>query len=406
MNKYLKITLIVVGVLIGVILLDTIQALVFNNNPIIGTQTKCMSKQGLFVTTYHCDNGKNITKFKNSSCNTEDICGIKLEDLENIHNEIRNKLEEYEKTNGKKYINIAATGVDQNLNKVVITLVNNSKEAQIWFRENIYDSKYIAFKQGGPYTTSSNNVSLTVKLNTITNEGATFILKNHTDDEYWYGPEYYIEKKENGKWNEIKTLTGEPLVWNSIAYTLKANEEKELYIDWSIGYGKLESGEYRLIKNTSFREKNTPIDEIQKLNLYAEFKIPVNIVAGTGNTIKVKKTTLQNTNKFNEYLKKDGITIYFASNIEEVYLNLFYRDISNMTLKYYIENINEPIKDAIKDITQYLNREGIYKDGGSTVYRSKEYDITLVKCNNMSGNKDVYIGDYNMNTDGITMCSR
>ena len=160
------------------------------------------------------------------------------------------------------------------------------------------------------------------------------------------------------------------------------------------------------IKPTSFREKDTPIDEIQKLNLYAEFKIPVNVVAGTGNTIKVKKTTLQNTNKFNEYLKKDGITIYFASNIEEVYLNLFYRDISNMTLKYYIENINEPIKDAIKDITQYLNREEIYKDGGSTVYRSKEYDITLVKCNNMSGNKDVYIGDYNLNTDGITMCSR
>ncbi len=405
MNKYLKITLIVVGVLVGVILLDTIQALVFNNNPIIGTQTKCMSKQGLFVTTYHCDNGKNITKFKNSACSNEDVCGIKLEELENIHKIVDSKLEEYEKTNGKKYTNVAATGVDQNLEKIVITLINNSKEEQKWFRENIYDSKYITFEQGGPYTIFSNGVSLAVKLNTITNEGATFILKNHTDDEYWYGPEYHIEKKENGKWKEIDTLTGDPLTWNAIAYTLKANEEKELYIDWSIGYGELESGEYRLIKNT-FREKDRPIDESKKLNLYAEFKIPVNVVAGTGNTIKVKKTTLQNTNKFNEYLKKDGITIYFASNIEEVYLNLFYRDISNMTLKYYIENINEPIKDAIKDITQYLNREGIYKDGGSAVYRSKEYDITLVKCNNMSGNKDVYIGDYNMNTDGITMCSR
>ena len=87
-------------------------------------------------------------------------------------------------------------------------------------------------------------------------------------------------------------------------------------------------------------------------------------------------------------------------------VDLPYIDLKNMILKYYIENINEPIKDAIKDITQYLNREGIYKDGGSAVYRSKEYDITLVKCNNMSGNKDVYIGDYNMNTDGITMCSR
>ena len=402
MNKYLKITLIVVGVLVGIILLDTIQALIFNNNPIIGTQTKCMSKQGLFVTTYHCDNGKNITKFKNSSCSNEDVCGIKLEELENIHKIVDSKLEEYEKTNGKKYTNVAATGVDQNLEKIVITLINNSKEEQKWFRENIYDSKYIAFEQGGPYTIFSNSVSLAVKLNTITNKGATFILKNHTDDEYWYGQEYYIEKKENGKWNEVKTLTGEPLVWNSIAYTLKANEEKELYIDWSTSYGELESGEYKLIKNT-FREKDRPIDESKKLNLYAEFKIPVNIVAGTGNTIKVKKTTLQNTNKFNEYLKKDGITIYFASNILEIYYNDVKKD---MTLKYFIENVNQRADNSIKQIARYLEKKEIYKDGGSTVYRSKEYDITLVKCNNMSGNKDVYIGDYNMNTDGITMCSR
>ena len=402
MSKYLKITLIVVGVLVGVILLDTIQALVFNNNPIIGIQTKCRSKQGLFVTTYHCDNGKNITKFKNSSCSNEDVCGIKLEELENIHKIVDNKLEEYEKTNGKKYSNVASTGVDQNLNKVVITLVNNSKEEQKWFRENIYDSKYIAFEQGGPYTIFSNGVSLAVKLNTITNEGATFILKNHTDDEYWYGPEYYIERKENGKWKEIDTLTGDPLTWNAIAYTLKGNEEKELYINWSTSYGELSYGEYRLVKNT-FREKDRPIDETKKLYLYAEFKIPVNAVAATGNTIKVKKTTLQNTNKFNEYLKRDGITIYFASNILEVYYNDVKKD---MTLKYFIENVNQTTDDSIKQIARYLDKKEIYKDGGSTVYRSKEYDITLVKCNNMSGNKDVYIGDYNMNTDGITMCSR
>ena len=67
MKKGIRITLIVIGIVIGIILLDTIQALVFNNNPIIGTQTKCRSKQGIFVTTYHCDNGKNITKSKDST---------------------------------------------------------------------------------------------------------------------------------------------------------------------------------------------------------------------------------------------------------------------------------------------------------------------------------------------------
>lgn len=51
MKKVLRIVLIIIGVVVGIILLDTIQALVFNNNPIIGIQTKCRSKEGLFKRT-------------------------------------------------------------------------------------------------------------------------------------------------------------------------------------------------------------------------------------------------------------------------------------------------------------------------------------------------------------------
>ena len=92
MNKYLKITLIVVGVLVGVILLDTIQALVFNNNPIIGTQTKCMSKQGLFVTTYHCDNG-NVTRLKKTNlCYYEDVCNRNDETINDYLEEVTNSV--------------------------------------------------------------------------------------------------------------------------------------------------------------------------------------------------------------------------------------------------------------------------------------------------------------------------
>lgn len=74
MKREIKITFIIIGAVIGVIILDTIQALVFNNNPIIGTQTKCRSKEGIFVTTYHCERGKNITKLKDSACSTEIVC--------------------------------------------------------------------------------------------------------------------------------------------------------------------------------------------------------------------------------------------------------------------------------------------------------------------------------------------
>ena len=114
------------------------------------------------------------------------------------------------------------------------------------------------------------SVLLEVKADTRTSKGATFIIKNTTDEEYAYGPTYTIEKFENQAWTEIDTLTGEPLTWNSIVYSLKANEEKEFIIDWSLGYGELKSGTYRLVKS-DLRKANSP--ESRAYSVYAEFDI-------------------------------------------------------------------------------------------------------------------------------------
>ena len=111
-------------------------------------------------------------------------------------------------------------------------------------------------------------IELLVKEDTITSSGAVFILKNNTYAEYWYGPEYYIEKKENDIWREIDTIDGNPLVWNTVLYTLKGKEEKEINIDWVLGYGKLSSGSYRLVKST-FKDKLS--NEPKKI--YVEFSI-------------------------------------------------------------------------------------------------------------------------------------
>ena len=114
------------------------------------------------------------------------------------------------------------------------------------------------------------SILLKVKEDTRTSKGATFIIKNTTDEEYAYGPTYTIEKFENKTWKEIDTLKGEPLTWNSVIYTIKSGEEKELYIDWSLGYGKLKSGTYRLVKS-DLRKANSP--ESRAYSVYAEFDI-------------------------------------------------------------------------------------------------------------------------------------
>ena len=114
------------------------------------------------------------------------------------------------------------------------------------------------------------SILLEIKEDTRTSKGATFILKNTTDDEYAYGQPYTIEKFDNGNWKEINTLTGDPLTWNAVLYTIKSKEEKELYIDWSLGYGTLNSGTYRLVKS-DLRKSNSP--DSRAYTVYAEFDI-------------------------------------------------------------------------------------------------------------------------------------
>lgn len=102
MKKGLKVILIILGVLVGFVLIDSIQALVFNNKPIIGLETKCMRKEGILVNTYYCDTGK-ITKlrFSNSSCDTTTICGI-----EEFNNQV--DIENVIKENFKKMLEVSS----------------------------------------------------------------------------------------------------------------------------------------------------------------------------------------------------------------------------------------------------------------------------------------------------------
>ncbi len=113
------------------------------------------------------------------------------------------------------------------------------------------------------------SISLQVKEDTRTSKGATFIIKNNTEDDYSYGLPYSIEKFENKTWKELDTLTGEPLSWDLIVFTIKAKEEAEINIDWS-AYGELQNGTYRLVKS-DFRKSNT--SESRTYTLYAEFDI-------------------------------------------------------------------------------------------------------------------------------------
>ena len=75
MKKGLKIFLIILLVLIGIVAIDTIQAIVFNNSPILHIRehiNKCNEKdyidKGIIVNYYNCNN-ESKTLFKSTKYN-------------------------------------------------------------------------------------------------------------------------------------------------------------------------------------------------------------------------------------------------------------------------------------------------------------------------------------------------
>ncbi len=109
-------------------------------------------------------------------------------------------------------------------------------------------------------------VSLTIKENTLTETGATLILKNDSDVDVEYGNPYEMEIKKDGEWHKINV----ELNFTLPAFILKSKETKELELNWENGYGKLASGDYRIIKSIDVEKSDGTFDTFY---VSAEFTI-------------------------------------------------------------------------------------------------------------------------------------
>ena len=95
-------------------------------------------------------------------------------------------------------------------------------------------------------------VSLSIKEDTLTNTGAILVLKNDGDVDVEYGNPYEIEIKKDGQWHKINV----ELNFTLPSFSLKSKETKELELNWENGYGKLVSGDYRIIKGFDIEKED------------------------------------------------------------------------------------------------------------------------------------------------------
>ena len=272
MKKVIKTILIVIGVIVGVILLDSIQALVFDSNPIIkikeyynGGNINYKSK-GIIVDTINCINGKKDTVIKgfSYSCNYE----------------------------GGNY-----------------TLVDETKKIKDFACAEALEQFY-------------EDENYTYYWNCIKNK-------------------YMIVKYDDGS----KELISEAL--------------KNKHIDIQI-----------------LNKFNIDYIKYEKENI--ETTIKINVIESTNCNLKL-----------NEYYKNNDRLIYTAC-LDEIYLVRKNSD-AVMTLKYYLENVYQTFDDSINELVKDATIDGVLKDGGTKIYKKDNY--TIIICNTIDGNKDIYIGN-------------
>lgn len=94
----------------------------------------------------------------------------------------------------------------------------------------------------------SKDVTLSVKEQTITpqTEEITLVYTNNSSKEYIYGEEPHLEMEVDGIWYVIPVLDG--VGWNEMGYILSPKDSREDIFTIKTYYGKLEPGNYRIIK--------------------------------------------------------------------------------------------------------------------------------------------------------------
>ncbi len=99
---------------------------------------------------------------------------------------------------------------------------------------------------GLPPVYKDNLIALAVEEGSVTSTGACFLLENVSDETYYYGEMYTLEKWDGADWVTLKTKDN--IGWNDIAYILDPGKEQRLELNWEWCYGNLPQGSYRLHK--------------------------------------------------------------------------------------------------------------------------------------------------------------
>jgi len=160
---------------------------------------------------------------------------------------------------------------------VAITLQRDMPENNPMIIEGIYKMQLLDNQQPSNIETEIDakneilGVSLSIKENSLSSTGMTLTVINNGDTDFLFGESYNLEKEIDGKWCQIVYVAKEQdISWELIGYMVSAKESYEFApIDWEWLFGKLQAGNYRIIKD-AYIDGN---EDLEKQYLYVEFSL-------------------------------------------------------------------------------------------------------------------------------------
>ena len=133
-------------------------------------------------------------------------------------------------------------------------------------------------------------------------------------------------------------------------------------------------------------------DDIEEVSWHlknSKFTCPIN--EEIDDEVFITKSDACNDIKYQTYYEDKNRTIYLATCIAEV--NLRTED-GTITLKEHLTSAFQKFDDSIRSMSEKMNLKSALKDGGTTIYKNN--NATMIVCNTLAGNKDIYIGDSSM----------
>ena len=93
-------------------------------------------------------------------------------------------------------------------------------------------------------------VKISIKSGALTEDGAVIVITDTNKDKYTWIPAYSLEQYVNGKWKAMKLKYPENMTALPNATLENETGTLEQSVIWSNKYGTLESGKYRLVKES------------------------------------------------------------------------------------------------------------------------------------------------------------